>query len=54
MGDREDEPDPDVQGCGACKTTARFEFHGDTKRCTHCGQEYPYEEFERGQREAAA
>ena len=46
--------DPDVQGCGACKTTARFEFHGDTKHCTHCGQEYPYEEYERGQREAAA
>jgi uncharacterized CHY-type Zn-finger protein len=45
--------DPDVQHCGACKTTARFEFHGDTKHCTHCGQEYPYEEYERGQREGS-
>jgi hypothetical protein len=37
-----------------CKTTARFEFRGVTKRCTYCGQEYEYTEHERGQREAAA
>lgn len=54
VGDRGYKPDPDVQYCGGCRTTARFEFHGDTKHCTNCGQEYPYEEYERGQREAAA
>ncbi|MDP9439520.1 MAG: hypothetical protein M3P49_12385 [Actinomycetota bacterium] len=48
------DPDPDVQGCGACKTTARFEFHGDTKNCTRCGQEYEYTDHERREREAAA
>lgn len=51
VGDRGYEPDPDVQGCGACNTSARFEFQGDTKHCTNCGQEYPYEEYERSQRE---
>ena len=53
-GSVEPDQNPDVQGCGACNTTARFEFHGGTKHCTNCGQEYPYEEYERGQREGAA
>jgi hypothetical protein len=54
VGGRGYKPDPDVQGCGACKTTARFRFHGNTKNCTNCGQEYPYDDYERRQREGAA
>lgn len=50
----ETDPNPDVQGCGACQTTALFEFHGDTKNCTNCGQEYPYDDYERRQWERAA
>ena len=54
MGKRGNTLDPDVQYCGACKTTARFEFHGNTKNCTNCGQEYTYDAYERQQREGAA
>ncbi len=50
----ETKQDPDVQHCGACNTSARFEFHDDTKNCTFCGEVYEYTDHERREREAAA